>query len=284
MTVIGVIGRLRAMDPLLLLLRASLVVLLVNSNDDPAVMAVVAVVCVAALPRPGVLSSPWLWAALFLGIGARQFATWHTIDDHIVVTTYWCAAIAVGLGARDPRVTLAVSARLLVGTLFAFAVGWKLMSGQFTDGTFFRYTLLFDDRFEVVSRVIGKTTDAARAADVAAVSQLLSGSGTGQVALQEGSGAVALAQVFTGWALVSEAVIAFSFLLLWHERWAWLRHGSLVAFAATTYLVVPVGGFGALLLLLGAAQATTDRLRLAYVVGIGGLIAWAATWPLLFLP
>lgn len=275
--------RLRAMDPLLLVLRASLVVLLVNSNDDPAVLVAVALVCVVALPRPAVLTSPWLWGLLFVVIGARQVATWHTIDDHIVVTTYWCGAIALGLGARDPRTALSLSARLLVGAVFAFAVGWKLLSGEFADGTFLRYSLLFDDRFQVVGRVLGRTTDRVRAANLDAVNHLLDGSGAGRVGLREGSGAVAVARVFTSWAVVVEAVIAAAFLLLWRDRWAWLRHGSLVAFAATTYVVVPVGGFGALLLVLGAAQATGERLRTAYIVGIGVLLVWAAMWPLLFL-
>ena len=273
---------LRAMDPLLLLLRTSLLALLVNSNDDPLQMVAVAAVCLVALPRPALLHQPWLWAALFAGVGLRQLLTWHTLDDHVVATTYWCGAVALGLGARDRRATLATSARFLVGALFAFAAGWKLLSGQFVDGTFFRYTLLFDDRFEVIGSVLGGTTDAVRAASLAPASALLGGAG-GEVALREGSNAVGLAQVMTWWGIAVEVAIAVAFLLPLPAAWQWTRHATLVAFAATTYLVVPVGGFGVLLLVLGSAQATSDRLRTAYVVGMGGLIVWAALWPLVFL-
>ena len=56
-----------------------------------------------------------------------------------------------------------------------------------------------------------------------------------------------------------------------------------MAFAATTYLVVPIGGFGTLLLILGAAMATTDRGRRAYYLGAVVLLLWAGLWPLLFL-
>lgn len=285
----GVVERLAAMEPLLLVLRASLLVLLVNSNDDPAVMVAVAVVCLVALPRPALLRSPWLWAALFAAVGARQLVTWHTIDDHVVVTTYWCGAIAVALRARDAMATLALSARLLVGTLFAFAAGWKLFSGQFLDGTFFRYTLLFDDRFEVVARTVGGTTDAMRGSNVAAVNQLLAGGGGGEVVLREGAGAPALALVFTWWGLLIELAVAAAFLLplaRGHGRHLHLhraRHATLATFAATTYAVVPVGGFGALLLVLGASQADSERGRVAYLAGAGALVVWAALWPALFL-
>ena len=273
---------LRAMDPLLLLLRTSLVALLVNSNDDPLLLVAVAAVCLVALPRPALLHRPWLWAALFAGVGLRQLAGWHTLDDHVVATTYWCGAVALGLGARDRRATLATSARFLVGALFAFAAGWKLLSGEFVDGTFFRYTLLFDDRFEVIGSVLGGTADGVRAAGLGQVGDLLDGGG-GEVTLREGSGAVGLAQVMTWWGLAVEAAIAAAFLLPLPAPWLWARHATLVAFAATTYVVVPVGGFGVLLLVLGSAQATSERLRTAYVVGMGGLIVWAALWPLVFL-
>ena len=278
-----VVARLRAMDPLLLLLRASLVALLVNSNDDPLQMIAMAAVCLVALPRPGLLHQPWLWAALFVAVGLRQLATWHTLDDHVVATTYWCGAVALGLGAQDRRATLATSARFLVGALFAFAAAWKLLSGQFADGTFFRYALLFDDRFEVVGRVVGGTTESVRAASLGPVSALLGGSPSGEVVLREGSNAVGLALVMTWWGIVVEAAIAATFLLPLPVRWQWSRHASLVAFAATTYLVVPVGGFGVLLLVLGSAQARSDRLRVAYVVGMAVLVVWAALWPLVFL-
>jgi hypothetical protein len=38
-----------------------------------------------------------------------------------------------------------------------------------------------------------------------------------------------------------------------------------------------------LLMLLGAAQATTDRLRMAYLVMSLAVFVWAGIWPLLFL-
>lgn len=274
---------LRDMDPLLLLLRASLIALLVNSNDDIIVMLPMALVCFVALPRPGLLRSSLFWAGLFVAVGLRQMATWSTIDDHIIATTYWCGALALGLGARDPRATLAASARFLVGALFAFAAGWKLRSGQFADGTFWRYSFLFDDRFAVVARHLGGTSDAARSANHAAVDALIDGPGTGSVFLREGPHNATLANLFTWWGLVIETAIAAAFLLPLRRRWGWIRHACLLIFTITTYVIVPVGGFGTLLLVLGAAQADTVRLRLAYYLGVAVLLVWSGLWPQVFL-
>ena len=278
-----VMQQVRAMDPVLLVLRLTLLVLVVNSNDDPPLFLAAAGLCAVAFPRPRLLRNPWLWATVFVVVGARQLATWHTIDDHVIVTTYWCGAIALALGARDTPRTLARSACLLVGTLFAFAAGWKLLSGQFVDGSFFRYSLLFDSRFEVLSRAVGGTADQVRDTGLGAVTELLAGGGSGTVTLEEGTRASALAQVLTWWGLLLEVAIAAAFLLPLPERWRWTRHATLATFAATTYAIVPVGGFGSLLLVLGAAQARTARGRLAYTTGVAATLAWSGLWPLLFL-
>jgi hypothetical protein len=279
----GWLAALRGADALVLLLRASLVVLLINGNDDPPVQIGVAVVCVVALPRPALLRRPWLWWSLFAVIGTRQLLTWHTIDDHIIATTYWCGAVGLCLTARNAQLALAATARLLIGSLFAFATAWKLRSGEFLDGSFFRYTLLFDDRFEDPARLIGGTTDAMRQANLDDLSALHASDTAGEILVREGPRNRGLASLFTGWGVLVEAAVAAAFLVPLRERWGWVRHAALVAFAATTYAVVPIGGFGTLLVVLGAAQTTTERARTAYYLGGMALIAWSGVWPILFL-
>lgn len=274
---------LRDAEPVLLLAGASLLAVLVISNDDPWVFLGMAAVCFVALPRPKLLLRPWLWGGLFLAVGLRQLATWHTIDDHAIAATYWCGALALGLRARDVEGALAASARYLMGGVFAFAAGWKLSSGQFTDGTFFRYSLLFDDRFEAVADVIGGTTGELRRDGVTTVDAVLFGADPVSATVAEGPRNEPLAQAFTWWGIVIETAVAVTFLLPLRERWGWVRHAALLGFAGTTYLVVPIGGFGTLLLVLGAAMVTTDRARLAYYVGAVGLLVWSGIWPLVFL-
>jgi hypothetical protein len=217
-------------------------------------------------------------------IGLRQLATWHTVDDHIIVTTYWCGALAAGLGARSARSTIAASARLLVGGVFALAVAWKLGSGEFLDGRFFRYSLLFDERFDTVARWVGGTTSAEHAGNIDAVGDLVALDEVGPAAaLAEGPRNVPLARLFTAWGVLIEGAVAVAFLLPLRRRLEWVRHATLLAFAGTTYLVVPIGGFGLLLMLLGSAQASWERLRMAYVWCGLALLVWAGVWPTIFL-
>ncbi len=271
-------------DPLLLLARTSLLVVLINSNHNRHAFVALAAACVIALPRPSLVLSPWLWAAAFVLLGALHLSDWHTLDDHIVASTYWCGALALGLTARAPRPTLAASARLLIGSLFAFAAAWKLGSGQFLDGRFFRYSLLFDDRFRVVADVFGGTTGALDRANHDALQALVDSDRTGDAfLLQEGPRNGIVAWAFTIWGVLVEAAVAATFLLPLRQAWGWLRHAALIAFAATTYLVVPIGGFGALLLVLGSAMVDTPRARAAYVAGGVALAVWAGVWPALFL-
>lgn len=274
---------LRDSDPLLLVLRSSLVALLVNSNDDPVVMGAVGVTCLVALPRPRLLTAPWLWGALCLAIGARQLLGWHQVDDHIIVTTYWCGAIALGLSSARPRENLAAAARLLIGSVFAFAVAWKIGSGEFADGSFFRHTLLFDERFETVARVVGGTSADVHRANLVAAEQALGRNDPTPIFLGEGPRNMLVATIFTWWGIVIEAAVALSFLLPVRRRWEWVRTAALLAFATTTYLIVPVGGFGTLLLVLCAAQVGDDRTRIALMWGGAGLLLWAGIWPTVFL-
>jgi hypothetical protein len=271
-------------EPLLLLARCSLLVVLINSHLDPPVFVLMAVACVVALPNPRIVLSPWFWAGLFVGIGTRQLSDWHTIDDHIVATTYWCGALALGLAAQDRRGTLAASARLLIGMVFAFATAWKLGSGEFIDGRFFRYTLLFDDRFRSIAHVIGGTPGVMDMANHDGLHALGRADTTGAtMLLREGSRNVGVAWTMTIWGVLVEAAVAVSFLVPLRRHWAWLRHAALYAFAVTAYVIVPVGGFGVLLLVLGSATADTPPGRAGYVVGAAGLVAWAGIWPVVFL-
>jgi hypothetical protein len=271
-------------EPLLLLARCSLLVVLINSRGDTPVFILLAVACVVALPNPSVVMSPWFWAVAFLGLGVRQLSDWHTLDDHIVASTYWCGAVALGLAGHDRHSTLASSARFLIGSLFAFATVWKLGSGEFIDGRFFRYTLLFDDRFRTIAHLVGGTSDVIDESNHHATQTLVDASTTGgAVVLREGSRNVGVAWAMTIWGVVIETAVAVTFLVPLRRHWGWLRHAALVAFATTTYLVIPVGGFGVLLLVLGSAMAETPRARAAYVIGAAALAAWAGIWPLVFL-
>jgi hypothetical protein len=75
------------------------------------------------------------------------------------------------------------------------------------------------------------------------------------------------AAVATWGGLTLEALIAVLCLIPAEGRLLLARHGSLLAFCATTYALAPVAGFGWLLATMGLAQCrlTQGGLRAAYL-------------------
>lgn len=273
----------RNLDWFLLVARLTLVLAILNTNEHPLLFVFTAAVAVAVFLNERALNTPWLWFGLFAAMGTVQLADWYRVDDHIAVTTYWVGAVGLSRLASDPRAMLATTARLLIGLVFLFAFGWKVGSGQFADATFFRYTLIADDRFEAIATSFGGIDDADYDANQAAISSMRAGAHTEPLELDEGPRNQELAAVMTGWGILIEVAIAAAFLLpLRWRRTEYVRCGLLLAFGATTYAVIPVGGFGSLLLVLGLAQSRDVRLRDIYVVGVGAVLAWSMVWYALF--
>ena len=48
---------------------------------------------------------------------------------------YWSLACCLSLFCRDPDRLLAWNGRVLIGLTFLFATGWKIMGGEFLDGS-----------------------------------------------------------------------------------------------------------------------------------------------------
>jgi hypothetical protein len=131
---------------------------------------------------------------------------------------------------------------------------------------------------------VGGTSDNSHAANLIGLQSVVDANDPSRsIALEEGARNPWVAWSFTIWGAAVETAVAATFLLPLPRRWAWARHAALIAFAATTYLIVPIGGFGALLLVLGATMVETARARAAYVVGGLVLACWAGIWPTLFL-
>jgi hypothetical protein len=261
---------------------ATLVVVVVNNRDTPALFIITAAIAVVGLGQPRVARNPWLWLAMGAAMGAHHLISWEGVDDHVVLTTYWAVAVGLSLLAPDPGRMLALNGRVLAGLTFAFAAFWKVTSGDFVDGDFFRYTLLLDDRFEYVARIVGGMSEEQYLANYHAVGALHAEPGA-SAALALPTRVSTIALVMTAWGLVSELSAAVTHLVPLPRRLLWLRHFWLFAFAATTYLVVPIGGFGLILLVFGLAQTQPgERRRVAYVAAMAAVLAWAPIWRALF--
>src|ERR1700754_5072931 len=129
-------------------LRLTAVDLLLRPMGPWGVRPLILALAGLALVLPRVLRSPATWYALAVLVAARIVADWPLPDNHIYLLAYWCLAVALALGACGGARTLLGSSRLLIGLAFLLAVVWKAaLSPDYTDGRFFRVTLLTDERF-----------------------------------------------------------------------------------------------------------------------------------------
>lgn len=256
-----------ALDPLTLALRLTLLDLLLRPVGTGFVRPATLLLAGAGLLLPRLLGSTFFWGALTLAAGARVVAAWPLGDNHAYLLGYWCLAVTLGCTVRDRDAVAALSARWLLGLVFAFAVFWKTISPDYLDGRFFRVMLVVDPRFEHSTRLAaGLDAEELSAQRRFLVQHVDDALGTPETGPPEPARLRAVALAAT-WATFA-AELAVALALLWPRdrglsRW---RDPLLLAFAVGTYAVAPVEGFGWLLLALGLAQCDRARpwLRGAY--------------------
>lgn len=233
------------------------------------------------LVLPGALLSPWLWAAATALVAWPIALHWPLPDNHDYLNAVWCLAIACALASRAPAQSGAHQARRLLGLVFLFATVWKLLlSPDFTDGRFFRLTLLTDARFENLAVLAGGMTFDAWAANDAAVDALLAGEVPPEATrLAEPPALRRLAGALTAFTGLVEAALATAFLAPLGSRLARARHALLLLFTATTFSFATVRGFGWLLVCLGLAQCEPDRrcTQIAYLAAFALIAVYHGT-------
>jgi hypothetical protein len=244
-----------------LVLRLTLLALVLHPGGPPVPRAATLVVAGLGLVWPRLLRSRALWLGLTGLVGLRVILDWPLADNHIYLTAYWCLAVALGLRAQDPGVTLATAGRLLIGLAFAFAVLWKgVLSPDYLDGRFFRVTLLTDPRFEDAAVLLGQLTPAELQTNRQALRPLPDAvEPVGGPELTEPRAFVWLAGAATWGMLALEAVVAATFLAALPAPATWVRHAALLLFAVTAYAFAPVAGFGFVLLAMGLAQCGAEQ-------------------------
>lgn len=241
-------------------LRLTLLDLLLAPVGAWNVRTAVLIVAAAGLLNGRVLTSALAWGALAALMALRVVADWPLSDNHAYLLAYWCLAICLALRTGRPATTLARSARLLIGLVFAFAALWKgVVSQDFVDGRFFRVTFLADDRFAAFAMKLGGISQSALERANELIESDWHTAATIAPSHLETPRLRALASAFTWASLGIEAGIALCFLLPDRIGVGRLRDLTLLAFCATTYAVAPVPGFGWLLIAMGTAQCPAER-------------------------
>lgn len=215
----------------------------------------ITVLCVSAFVFRRLRLDAKFWFIVAMTVMAGNYQNWFLVDNHKYLLGYWCLALFCCLQADDPKKSLSVVARWLIGLSFLFAVFWKVASTDYIDGTFFNYTLLLDDRFRAVSESLGGMTKEMSEANRAAYRALTNfDSRIEAVPLLYPRGVTNLAVIFTWWTLLIEVLVAACFLWPWGKWISKWRDYILIAFILSTYSVAPVLGFGWTLIIMGLAQ------------------------------
>lgn len=256
-----------------LVMRLTLLVLVLQPVGGPTARPLILLLAAVGLVWTPVLRHPALWFGLTLLTAMRVIGDWPLPDNHAYLLVYWCLAIGIALSLPEPEKALSLNGRLLVGLVFALAAGWKLLSPDYVDGTFFRVTMIREERFAGLAMALGGMSEETLAVgrEYLAGGPLRSGTEALEtVAFRR------LAGVIT-WATVTlEAAIAVTFL--W-PRTDWVsryRHAFLLTFLVLAYAGPTVAGFGWLLVAMGLAQCEPEQriTRVAYLGAFGLILVY----------
>ena len=275
----------RIRSPLDRLLLMSVAALAFNTHGEPVPLLIFLGLFGVGTARPTFLRHWWLWMTIVVVQGGHQLLRWEGVDDHIILGTYWALAVSIGLLLGRPEQVLARSARWLIGLVFLFAASWKVSSADFRDGEFFTLYLLADPRFETMARLVGGIDQATYAQNTRAIASLYDVEAMNlTTTLAVGPRIRVLAFVMTWWGVVVETLLAVTWLAPLRGRMSSVRHLLLFVFCATTYGLVAISGFGAILLVMGMATVNEHaRLRNSYAIAVIVLILWTPLWRLFVL-
>jgi hypothetical protein len=227
-----------------------------------------AIACLALAVR-AIRRSPLTWIVVAALVAARVVVVWPLADNHIYLLAYWCLAIGLALSGAASAATLSRSSRWLIGASFAMAVLWKaVLSPDYTDGRFFRVTLLTDERFADAALVFGGLSRDQMATNRTFLEPLPEGAELlDPPPFIEPPRLRAFAATATWGGLLLETLVALAFLLPVRGRLELSRHAALLAFCVATYALAPVAGFGWLLATMGLAHCRPSQraLRGAYL-------------------
>jgi hypothetical protein len=245
----------RAMLPVL-----TVVLLLLNGPEIWYLRIPLILASVIGLTWQPLLCTSAYWYVVATLLGATVFFNWDTADNHQYLFVYWTLALcsAFSLPLLEQHEALARASRWLLALCMLLAAAWKLATPTYMDGTFFEFTLVADARFADLARAIGGMPSMGLADNRELTGLVtdgyLRGIDVNAARLMATPRVEMLAQALTWWTAAIEGLIGVLFLLPDGKLPSRLRNFALVLFAATTYTVAHVRGFGWMLMLLGIAQ------------------------------
>ncbi|MEM9980159.1 MAG: hypothetical protein AAF808_21250, partial [Cyanobacteria bacterium P01_D01_bin.2] len=232
----------------------------------------VRLLAVAMLVLPRGIRSRWAWLGLATLLGGHTVRAWSALVNHDYVIAYWVGVCAISVWSKAPKHVFAWNARLLIGLCFLFATAWKLISGEYLDGSFLHLTFLLDARLEMGAALLGGMSLDALAANRALFDGLQTTATP--AALETTTLLSIISVVLSYWTIFIEGLVAISFLAPGIKALYDNREWVLLVFIITTYSVIPVLGFGAILFIMGLAQCRQPHRQRIYLT----LLLWMPIW------
>ena len=263
-----------------LALLATLIVLVLYGPGEWYVRVPVAMLAIGGLLFSSLRKKRTFWTVLASLLLTYNAIHWFSADNHKHLMAYWCIALACGLYTARAEVSVATSARWLVGFAFLFAIVWRATSGDFADTSFFHHTLLTDERFRNLTRLLGGLSTTSFDNNATAIERMVGWSALANSATLETSPRIGwMSRVMTYWTFAIESSVALTFLCPRALRLSKLRDVALILFCVTTYAIAPVLGFGSLLLAMGLSQAERAKgIRIAYLAAFLLMQSYVTPW------
>ena len=250
-----------------LILSLSLLLLLMFSGMHWFTRIPLAALSISAFIWKDLVHQSKFWFLAFCFVAFEVAFFWYDADNHKFLTAYWLLSLSIvcGLPYAKRMQTLAIHARAYLVLCMGFAVAWKFINKDFTDHSFFEFTLLTDGRFQYFTKYLTGMT----LKDLNANQDLLGGimkSSQYALALKKNATVSQLAALMTYFVLAIELMIPLSFLFFPKRTFP---HLILISFMLATYPIATVVGFAWLLIIF--AISLCDRpsqapLRMAYCV------------------
>lgn len=259
----------------LLVLRLTTLLLLLHGIDHWRwTMLPEKLLAAAMMFYPRLVRDRWAWLGMSLCLVVNNLWHWSSLVNHEYLYTYWVLVCTIAVGSRTPKHVLRWNARWLIGLCFLFATLWKFLGGEYLDGSFLHLTFLLDQRLAMGAALFGGL-DLATLAENRQIFETLQATVVLEPQPLTTTSRMAIASVILSyWTILIEGLVATSFLLKtthWlHQKRDWL----LLGFVLTTYTVIPVLGFAALLMVMGLIQAKNTLVARIYL----GLLIFMPLW------
>jgi len=230
-----------------------------------------AMLCMAMLVSPTLLTQRLLWGSLALSLLYLIARHWHFTDNHQYLMLYWFLVCALALSTDRTDELLSWNSRLLLSLAFGLATLWKLLEGEYLNGSFFHIVFLEGHELRGIGGFLGGLLPRTAHENLAIVQYLnLLPPGAVTATLTTTSGVRFVSLLASYFALLIEAGICLSLLCRLAGKPRWLAEASdylLLIFIVSTFSFAQVTRFASLLAIMGFAQCSQERprLRLAYI-------------------